>query len=450
MKNDKNTSTKKGRITAGGNFPLSGQTTPNTIILRQPRRFNIDISDYTGAVHAAEDVDFSRRYKLYDLYSDILMDPHLSSVIDRRISAVASADISFLKDGKTDTDIAQQLDSPWFVSLIRDILEARFWGFSLMQFYKQDGWVNYDLIPRKHVDPVRRIILRRQTDLTGTSWEEYPNLLPVGRKNDLGLLAKAAPWVIYKRNDVADWAQYAEIFGTPIREYIYETDDDDSRMRAVRDAEQEGSLAAFIHAHDTELHLVESGNKSASADLYEKLCQRCNNELSKLILGNTLTTESQANGTQSLGTVHKKEEDKLLRDDQKFVLNILNYEITDIFQAMGIDTRGGKFVFVDPKYTDLQSKVNIISQLHNTFALPVSDDYLYEEFGIDKPADYDTQKIQAEKNKQKKEEPTRPVEQERIEKAEEEKEKNSRKRTFFSALRSFFARAPHDGAHLDW
>ena len=273
----------------------------------------------------------------------------------------------------------------------------------------------------------------------------------MGKKNDLGLLAKAAPWVIYKRNDVADWAQYAEIFGAPIREYIYETDDDEARQRAVHDAEQEGSLAAFIHARDTELHLVESGNKSASADLYEKLCQRCNNELSKLILGNTLTTESQTNGTQSLGTVHKKEEDKLLRDDQKFVLNILNYEMTDIFQAMGINTHGGKFIFVDPKYTDLQSKINIVSRLHTTFALPVSDDYLYEEFGIDKPDNYETLKGEMTKKAEKnsKNEPAQPPTVPN-QPNPPTPQKKARKRTFLSALRSFFVRAPHDGAHLDW
>lgn len=440
----KNNSTTKGRITAGGNFPLPEQTAPNTIILRQPRRFNIDIADYTGAVHAAENVDFSRRYKLYDLYSDILMDTHLSSVIDRRISAVTSADISFLRDGKPDTAISEQLDSPWFISLVHDILDARFWGFSLLQFYKQDGWVNYDLIPRKHVDPIRRIILRQQTDITGTPWEEYPNLLAVGKKNDLGLLAKAAPWVIYKRNDVADWAQYAEVFGAPIREYIYETDDDEARQRAIHDAEQEGSLAAFIHARDTELNLVESGNKSASGDLYEKLCQRCNNELSKLILGNTLTTESQTNGTQALGTVHKKEEEKLLRDDQKFVLNVLNYEMTDIFQAMGINTRGGKFAFVDPKYTDLQSKMNIISKLYSTFRLPVSDDYLYEEFGIDKPDDYDSLKADMTQQ-QKKTEPEPPSPGKAVQPAPKDS-----KRTFFRAFRDFFARAPRRGAPLSW
>ena len=38
----------------------------------------------------------------------------------------------------------------------------------------------------------------------------------------------------------------------------------------------------------------------------------CNNEIAKLILGNTLTTESSEKGTQALGTVHKKVEDKVL------------------------------------------------------------------------------------------------------------------------------------------
>ena len=36
--------------------------------------------------------------------------------------------------------------------------------------------------------------------------------------------------VIYKRNTTADWAQFAEIFGMPIQEYIYDTDDDDARQ----------------------------------------------------------------------------------------------------------------------------------------------------------------------------------------------------------------------------
>jgi phage gp29-like protein len=71
-----------------------------------------------------------------------------------------------------------------------------------------------------------------------------------------------------------------------------------------------------------ELQLIESGNKTGSSDLYDNLCERCNKELSKLFLGNTLTTEAQATGSEALGNVHKKEEDQILKADQKFVLNV--------------------------------------------------------------------------------------------------------------------------------
>ena len=171
---------KAGQITVGGHTPRPGQKQPNTIVLTQPKRFGIDISDYTSAVKSAENVDYSRRYKLFDLYSDILMDTHLTCVIEKRKNAVLCSEIEFRKNGKPDDKVNEQIASPWFSSLVADILDAKFWGFTLCQFYKNGEWVNYDLIPRKHADPVRRIILRHQTDITGTSWDEYPDLLFVG------------------------------------------------------------------------------------------------------------------------------------------------------------------------------------------------------------------------------------------------------------------------------
>ena len=74
MKKKNRKNNKAGIITVGGNFTLPGQKRPNVIVLTQPKRFGLDISDYMAAVRAAENVDFSRRYKLYDLYEDILMD----------------------------------------------------------------------------------------------------------------------------------------------------------------------------------------------------------------------------------------------------------------------------------------------------------------------------------------------------------------------------------------
>lgn len=405
-----------GKITQSGNLPRPGQKGPATIILTQPRRFGIDIADYMLAVRAFENVDYSRRFRLYDLFSDILMDTHLTSVIEKRKNAALASSIEFRRNGKPDEKVNKQIRSPWFRKFIGDILDAKFWGFSLVQFYRKGEWVNYDLIPRKHVDPVRRLILRHQTDTTGTSWDEYPDLLFIGSPDDPGLLVKAAIWVIYKRNDVADWAQFAEVFGAPIREYTYPTDDDEARQKALDDADSTGSLSVFVHAEDTALKLVEAANKTGSADLYDKLCERCNNEISKLFLGNTLTTEASDKGTQALGTVHKDVEEKVTLSDRQDILDVLNYDMADIFAMLGIDTTGGEFCYPEKKLIEPEKKMSILTQLRTNFNLPVGDDYLYEEFGIEKPANYNELKNarRRKRRKSRRRRPERPKRRKRM------------------------------------
>lgn len=99
---------------------MPGQKKPNVIVLTQPKRFGLDISDYMAAVKAAENVDFSRRYKLYDLYEDILMDTHLSCVLEKRKNAVLCSNMEFRVDGKPDDKINEQIQSPWFNRLVGD------------------------------------------------------------------------------------------------------------------------------------------------------------------------------------------------------------------------------------------------------------------------------------------------------------------------------------------
>lgn len=53
MKKKNRKNNKAGIITVGGNFTLPGQKRPNVIVLTQPKRFGLDISDYMAAVRAA-------------------------------------------------------------------------------------------------------------------------------------------------------------------------------------------------------------------------------------------------------------------------------------------------------------------------------------------------------------------------------------------------------------
>jgi hypothetical protein len=93
---------------------------------------------------------------------------------------------------------------------------------------------------------------------------------------------------------------------------------------------------------------------------------------------------------------------------------------------------------------DLQNKASMLTQLHSTFGLPISDDYLYEEFGIEKPANY--KKLKADKTEAK-----RPqIQTGKNIKPQQEPSAQSKNKALSARLRDFFGHAPRDGAALDW
>lgn len=448
---------KGNTITTGGNIPLPRQQRPSTIILTQTRRFGIDIGSYMNALRAAESIDFPQRAKLYDLFEDILMDPHLSSVINKRKSAILCSVIEYRRGGKPDEKINEQLRSPWFLRFLGDAFDAIPQGNTLVQFYrdKKTGWLNYIFIPRKHYDPVRKLILKRQHDITGIPWDEFDDLLFIGEPRSLGELAKAAPWVIYKRNSTADWAQFAEIFGMPMRKYTYDPDDESALEQLKENDAAQGSASSWFLPDGCNMDLVESGNKTGSSDLYKSLVDTCNSEISKLFLGNTLTTEAGTKGSQALGTVHGKVEERIAQSDRKFILNLLNYEMTDIFLHLGINTSGGEFCFAEPKMIDPTTKMNLFTQA-SSLGLEISKKQMYDELGLECPEN--------EKDTIKRPQASFFLPQiNDIEEVEEDEEKRNappekkspekKKGGFRNWWKSFFVKAPEAGnygAPLEW
>ena len=98
--------------------------------------------------------------------------------------------------------------------------------------------------------------------------------------------------------------------------------------------------------------------------------------------------------------MHNKVEQELIEQDALSILNLLNYDMTDQFAALGINTQGGEFVFVEE--TDLaqvKAKAELLEKAVNVFNLPVADDYLYEQLGIEKPKNYEQLKAEQEEKK---------------------------------------------------
>lgn len=446
MRKNKN---RKGKlITQGGMRVHDSQRLPD-VVLQMPEIFLFDMNAYMSSVTLAKSIDYSNRTRLFDMYESAMLDLHLSGVLAKRLRGVTRLPIEFLRNGKPDAAVNAQLHSPWFRQLRKDLVMSEFWGFTLVQFYLgDDGNIRYDLIDRKHYDPVRKTLLKFQNDQDGIPIENFDNCLFVGTERGLGIFAELMPAVLYKRGDMADWAQFCNIFGMPIREYTYDAGDENARKRLVADARRQGSNAVYIHPKESDLKLIEAGNKAGSSDLYKTFADYWDSKISIRVLGNTLTTDAKDTGTQALGTVHKEEEDNMNADDRDFILDVLNYDMRPIFANLGFNVEGGEFVYAKKDKIIPSQQIDIVQKLQS-MGLPMDDDWLYETFGVEKPKDYDRQKADAAAQKEavsrNLHDDTEPVEPSR-----QKQPLNTDKKAFKNLLSRFFGIAPDNGADTDF
>ena len=445
MNRKKKNSPKQGKIIQGGMLVPQGMRQPD-IVLQMPEIFMFDMNAYMQSVKTARGIDFSNRARLYDMYDSASLDLHLSGVIAKRMRGVTKIPIEFRRNGVPDDAINNQIKSPWFKQLRKDLVMSEFWGFTLVQFYlNEEGNIRYDLINRKHYDPIHRKLLKYQGSMDGVPIDDFPDMLFVGSERDLGIYAELLPAVLYKRGDMSDWAQFCNIFGMPIREYTYDAGDEDARRRVIADARRQGANAAYIHPKESELKLVEAGNKTGSSDLYRTFAEYWDSKMSIRVLGNTLTTDAKSTGTQALGSVHKEEEDEMNSDDRDFILDILNYDMRPIFASLGFNVEGGEFVYAKKDKINPAQQIDIVQKL-SSMGLPIDDDYLYETFCVAKPDNYKQLKEEKEAAK------VAFREQLGLQVNDDDKkkqDKNTDKTAFKQHLKSFFGLAPqHDkGAH---
>lgn len=435
---------RQKKIVQGGLLTTQGQRQPD-IVLQMPEIFYFDMNAYINSVTAARGIDYSNRVRLYDMYESASLDLHLSGVIAKRMRGVTKIPIEFQRNGEPDETINAQLRSPWFKQLRKDLVMSEFWGYTLVQFYlDEDGNIRYELVNRKHYDPIHRKVLKYQGAIDGISVDEFPNMLFVGSERGLGIYAELLPAVLYKRGDMSDWARFCNVFGMPIREYTYDAGDEEARKRLIADARKQGSNAVYIHPKDSELTLIEAGNKTGSSELYKTFAEYWDSKMSIRVLGNTLTTDAKETGTQALGQVHKEEEDEMNADDRDFILDILNYDMRPIFAALGFNVEGGEFVFAKKDKTNPAQLIDIVQKLAS-MGLPIDDDYLYETFCVKKPDNYKQLKAQQQAEKEAARQALMGQRND-----DGDKRQNGNQKAFKQRLNGFFGIAPGKGADSDF
>ena len=370
-----------------------GQILINHIDIRQVYRQNQDIETWRKAISSAENIYNPYRRPLYELYLDLLLDGHLSSEIQKRINAITNSQLTFTDQKGEEVDgIKNMIDTIDFEKILAEIVNAKFWGYSLLELEFLPEKIVPTLIDRRYVKPELGIVVQNPADITGIYYTQPPYnryVLPVGETKDLGELMKVAQYVIYKRGNFGDWAQYAELFGMPFRKGTYDGFDENARTKLDIALEKAGSAAYAVIPEGTDIEFI-ANNSSGNGELYNSLRKACNEEISVCIAGQTLTTSQGDKGARSLGEVHKSVADEMHEADKRFVRRVLNSTLLPLLEMHGYPVKGGSFNFSSSEEMDKTKKIKI--DLSIASRQPVADDYFYETYGIPKPDNYDQMK----------------------------------------------------------
>ena len=254
-------------------------------------------------------------------------------------------------DGKENEKATALFEREWFNDYCSLALDSRFWGHSLVQFgdiVKTADGLSFDgveLVPRKHVCQEHGMLLRNTGDdwRSGISYREGELAswcLEIGKPYDLGLLLKCAPQCISKKNMLGFWDMFGEIFGAPMRIAKATTTDDAERAKIESALENMGSAFWGLFPDGTEIEIKESSRGDAY-NVYDKRVDRCNSEISKGILNQTMTIDAGSSLSQS--ETHLDVFENVVKADQKMLANNVNDHLLPFMLMHGFPVGGLRF-----------------------------------------------------------------------------------------------------------
>lgn len=367
------------------------------ITVQPVARTSADIEDYRLAHRVAEYINNPTRNKLYDLYDEAMLDAQLTGVYDKRLRAVRNKKLRFRKDGKNVDEMDTFCDSSDLRFIRKLIFDVKAWGLSGLEFIAGRD-LAYAEIPRKHIRPHLKAIVKMQSSNTVTEggyYLENPLLWVVENKEEpLGFLLKAVPWVLYKRGDVGDWAQYISDHGQPSDVYQYEPGDQEGKQQLEKAIEVAAGARRMVIPSTIKYTPSDSKQTNSDGSLQEQFAAYCDQQISILVVGNTETSKSSSSSGYAQSQTHQEQQLEVTTDDLIDELAVLNSpKFLSILKSYGFPVDGGAFYHVE-KADPSKLKAMLEIDLKLADKVPLADDYWYETYDRPKPENYEELKAQ--------------------------------------------------------
>ena len=287
----------------------------------------------------ADNGDVLRQAELFEEIEE--KDPHLASQFQIRKTAVQGLEYEVLPGLEDDArarkiaDFCREvIDSikDWD-DVILDMLDALPKGYSMLELLWDTS--GREVRPRdiRWIHPKKITFWNSLTPRLLTEENQVEGIDPPpfkfiyhrykarsGYDTRAGILRVCAWMYLFKNYAIKDWVVFGEVYGMPLRVGKYQpgasADDKSALLEAIQSL---GTDAAGVISANTEIEFIES-QKTSSLNIYESLTTFCDNQVSKAVLGQTLTSEaggSRGQGSFALGKVHAEVRQDLVEADAK-------------------------------------------------------------------------------------------------------------------------------------
>lgn len=276
----------------------------------------------------------------YKIYDEILRDDQVKATLNQRVQAVITAPWSVepasesTADKQAATFVTEQLQRLKFDDLTKKMLYCRFYGYAVAEIVwgVENNHYTFDKIlvrdrSRFKFDNNNRLRLMQDGSMDGILCEPpYFWQTSVGASHDdepYGLgLAHYLYWpVIFKRGGIKFWLKFVERFGQPsiLGKFPHGStqDDIDNLLKAIKSISSE---TGTVVPEGMDIALVEAA-RAGNAE-YPKLVEVMDKAISKIVLGQTMTTDDGSSLSQA--QVHYDVRQDIIDSDAKLICESFN------------------------------------------------------------------------------------------------------------------------------
>jgi hypothetical protein len=349
-----------------------------------------DIATWRNAWQLALNPQNPQRRRLYEVYTDVDVDAHITGCIGQRKGIVLQKAFRLAgADKKENRPLTELLEAGWFKDFVSLALDSLYWGHSLIQFgdlvteMGRPRFAGVELVPREHVVPEFGVIVREVGDdpKKGIPYREGKIAqwcIEAGKPKDLGLLLKCSPGAISKKHMCAFWDSFGELFGMPIRIGKTISRDQKEISKVEKMLGDMGAAAWGLFPEGTEIEIKES-TRGDAFNVYDRRIERVNSEVSKCLLNQTMTIDSGSSLSQS--QVHLEVFRNVVEADADFIRDIINNRLLPFLCMHGFPLQGYTFEWDDSvEYSPDQMRE--IEQMLLSSGYDIDPQYFADKYNI--------------------------------------------------------------------